>query len=229
LNRFPSILDQHVKDTNENAIHYAISNQCYHVIEFLYNTMPNHKINDGDRDGNTPLHLACANDKHFKVIKFLLDCPGIIINKKNYKGMTPFHLACRKKSNKNIQYLLTYPGIDIDTIDCKGNTIPNSNVNDYYLDNCNRMIEVVDTKATIEMLLGREQKISINMKIFTKNYQGYTVSALALYHWKNAKNREEVLKFQHWEEVIAILLSFLAKGRYDYFKFLMESFTAQSH
>jgi hypothetical protein len=69
------------------------------------------------------------------------------------------------------------------------------------------------------------------MKILTKNNRDMTVYDEALYNLTLTQSIEEDLneqnyKVEHWLEVLIILDNCLHKGRFDFYEFLMESFTA---
>ena len=53
-------------------------------------------VNSKDKEGNTPLHLACGNG-HYDVVQLMLKESkelGIDVNSKDEDGDTPLHWAC---------------------------------------------------------------------------------------------------------------------------------------
>jgi transient receptor potential cation channel subfamily A protein 1 len=75
----------------QSALHFAAKygkyNSCLQIL-----TLPNFKshINDKDRNGYTPLHLAAQNG-HCRVMKLLMS-KGALISR-SFTGNTPFHEA----------------------------------------------------------------------------------------------------------------------------------------
>lgn len=61
-------------------------------------------INDTDKDGNSPLHLAAQNG-HSDVIKYLLKC-GAAVDDKNAKGLTPVDCAASSGHTDAVKALL---------------------------------------------------------------------------------------------------------------------------
>ena len=81
-------------------------------------------------------------------------------------GRTPFHSACLKKSIMTIQYLIHYPGVDINTVDNEGNTTLHSAISDFHTHWRYGDIINVDIHLIIELLLGTDTNLCMNMKIF---------------------------------------------------------------
>jgi oxysterol-binding protein 1 len=78
-------------------LHLAIQCAEMPVIEFVLSNLLNGKdpasgLNQRDRDGNTPLHLAASLGRG-PVVRLLLDQPNINDSITNYQGQTPLDLA----------------------------------------------------------------------------------------------------------------------------------------
>jgi ankyrin repeat protein len=64
-------------------------------------------INVQDRDGNTPLHLACRNSKNnHNIISTLLGCKGIDVNSSNKDNNTPMHFLSINGDSRIVSSLL---------------------------------------------------------------------------------------------------------------------------
>lgn len=63
-------------------------------------------VNAQDKDGNTPLHIACMKGQE-ACLDFLLQQPGIEVNRENIHGETPFWIACDQGHNSLIIKLLS--------------------------------------------------------------------------------------------------------------------------
>ena len=237
---YPNILDEPIGTTENSVLHYAIMHDCcHHAIPFIIKYMKL-SINCLNEEQQTPLYVACSFDKNIKVTKYLLNIPKILINKKCELGMTPLHYACFKKCVKTVNFLLNYSGVDTFTIDFEGNSLLHSAISDNHIHwsmrNPNPNVEI---KPFIELLLGTDQKIRMNLMILKKNNLGHTVYDISKFWYYRFKHREPIinvdhyhvstdrreklLKIQYWQEVHTVLNSFLEKGRYDFYEFLMES------
>jgi ankyrin repeat protein len=166
VKRFPLILNQVVKSASKNVIHFALMNGNYYIIPYLLNIMGSKCINNVNEQRKTLLHLSCEQDCYHKLTRFLLCQPGICINIKDEWGLTPFHCACKYKSINNIQFLINYPGVDINTVDCIDNTILHSAINDAHLHWSFPSILHVDQELLIGLLLGTDTNINMNLKKF---------------------------------------------------------------
>lgn len=69
-------------------------------------------INIQDKDGNTPLHIACKHNHH-ECVKLLLQQQNIDVNVKNNKGQTPLFIACAEQANESAEYLLQREDVDV--------------------------------------------------------------------------------------------------------------------
>ena len=234
VRRFPNILDKISLNSSENALHYSIIHRCYYVIPFLLSMMGPESINNINEEDETPLHRACEKDQSLMVTKFLLCQPQILINEKNCLGQTPFHSACWQKSISNIQYLIDYPGIDINTVNFQGNTTLHSAISDFHIHWRNGDIVRVDIPLIIELLLGTDTNICMNMKILKKNKIGNSSYDNMLIYSKLSQNEDQdsemnndqltdrLLKVQHWKVVKICFDFYLEKGRFDFYEFLIK-------
>lgn len=235
MNHFPNILDDIYKSDN-SILHFAIIHDCHRVIPFIVNNMTL-SINCVNAHQHTPLYVACGNDKNYKVTKFLLNITDISINVKDEMGMTPLHNACNSKSVKNVNYLLNYPGVDTFPIDFRGNTLLHHAINDDHIHwSSIDHLPNFEMQTLIELLLGTDQKIGMNLKILKKNDLGFTVFGQCGYmlhctkHDLNSPvnpnyvdNHVKILKVQFWKDNLTILHLALSKGRYDFYEYLMDS------
>ena len=185
--------------------------------------------------------MSCEQDCYHKLTRFLLCQPGICINIKDEWGLTPFHCACKYKSINNIQFLINYPGVDINTVDCMDNTILHSAINDTHLHWSRPSILHVNQELLIGLLLGTDTNIHMNLKILKKNFFGISAlqmaeSSLFLRKGEAMDNDESdesvlndrALKVEHWEKVLMALTHFLHKGRFDYYEFLLKYYIGKS-
>jgi ankyrin repeat protein len=72
--------------------------------------------NATDKEGNTPLLLACqyGNDELFSLF---LQYPDLNVNASNYKGETALHIAIAQNQLTQVTALLQHPHIDINIVD----------------------------------------------------------------------------------------------------------------
>ena len=64
-------------------------------------------VNEQDKDGNTPLHIACYSSK-MDIVTYLLEDMKCIPILRNSKGQTPLHCACISGNNGIILLLATH-------------------------------------------------------------------------------------------------------------------------
>lgn len=93
--------------SNGLLIHEAIFKND---VSLLYEILSDKKcvryiINDKDKHGNTPLHLACMLGRSKDIVSALLQC-GASVDTKNLHRWTPFHEAC-SYGNREIITILT--------------------------------------------------------------------------------------------------------------------------
>jgi ankyrin repeat protein len=77
-------------EEGNTAMHVASKHGHSHIVEDLLGEIDIHL---GNRDGDTPLHLA-AGDGTADIVSMLVRA-GAILNKTNNKGQIPLHLACQ--------------------------------------------------------------------------------------------------------------------------------------
>ncbi|MFH1197299.1 MAG: ankyrin repeat domain-containing protein, partial [bacterium] len=76
-------------------------------------------LQDIDELGNTPLHIAVANQKD-NIAKYLIDA-GSDVNAKSNSGETPLHIAAKMR-NSDLAALLILKGAFVDVTDASGYT-----------------------------------------------------------------------------------------------------------
>ena len=64
-------------------------------------------VNKADRDGLTPLHLACMNGKLAKKVELLVE-KNASVNAQSKLGRTPLHMAAANRSPQKILFLLQH-------------------------------------------------------------------------------------------------------------------------
>ena len=72
--------------------------------------------NRANKDGGTPLYIACQNG-HLDVVRMLLSVDGIDPNRANANKQTPVNTASDNGHLEIVRLLLTLPGLDITTED----------------------------------------------------------------------------------------------------------------
>ncbi|KAF4528917.1 hypothetical protein B566_EDAN012617 [Ephemera danica] len=93
-------------------------------------------LNKQNKDGETPLHLACWNSNsdvlkqlltfpecqqgHNDKIKFLLDNDITLLNKRDKNGNTPLHMASKYGKSEAVEKLITYPGCQLHEVNNNG-------------------------------------------------------------------------------------------------------------
>lgn len=106
-------------DTNLILI-TCIKNKDLKILKFLIDCGAN--VNWARSNGLTPLHY-CILKNYELACKYLLGAPRIDINaKENIFQRTSLHFACIKSNFKIVQWLCQLNTIDLNAIDCDGNT-----------------------------------------------------------------------------------------------------------
>ena len=82
---------------------------------------PGVDVNKADRNGNTPLLLACGRG-HVGVVRLLLAHPRIKINKEDNVGTTPLYRASAMGRTEIVKLLLARPTIYVNKADEDGET-----------------------------------------------------------------------------------------------------------
>jgi ankyrin repeat protein len=102
-----NLVDWKLRDDKlQSLLHKAAYAGINDLIMKIANMNPvacNTMMNEKDRDGNTPLHLAVKKD-HFRAIKSLC-MMGADMNTQNKHGDTPMHVALILKDYKTARYL----------------------------------------------------------------------------------------------------------------------------
>ena len=99
---------------NKIAAHYVGN----YVLELIDAVSSDCDINARDKDGNTPLHIACQIDQYYgnrQVVEYLIEKKKAVITHRNSNGMIPMHYLYKKR-------LLT-PHDHTDKVDEDGNTL----------------------------------------------------------------------------------------------------------
>lgn len=84
---------------------------------------PGVDVNEADRNGNTPLLLACCNG-HVGVVRLLLAHPKIQINKEDKVGVTPLYCASARGRTEIVKLLLARPTIYVNKADNEDGETP---------------------------------------------------------------------------------------------------------
>ncbi|CAF0804567.1 unnamed protein product [Brachionus calyciflorus] len=88
---------------NETALYIAAYRGYLEIVKILV-LKYKADVNSEDIDGDTPLAVACYEDKPV-VVKFLLENGGLV-NKKGIRGDTPLHIAVANCPNEVVKMLL---------------------------------------------------------------------------------------------------------------------------
>jgi ankyrin repeat protein len=67
-------------------------------------------VNETNRTGNTPLHLACQAG-YLNIVQYLVQFGQALVNIGKNDGATPLHLACSMGHYGIVQYLVEYGGL----------------------------------------------------------------------------------------------------------------------
>ena len=113
-----------ISSTGGNALHLAVCKGKKGLVELLIKAGCD--INKVDKEGNTPLHLACKHPSDYKeIVHYLLEVNNdsvqkklqtLNINCKNHKGQTPLMLAVYSQNVDKTELLLS-AGVSVDTQD----------------------------------------------------------------------------------------------------------------
>ncbi|XP_013908594.1 PREDICTED: transient receptor potential cation channel subfamily A member 1 [Thamnophis sirtalis] len=104
----------------KSPLHFAASygriNTCFRLLEAMQDTR---LLNEGDKKGMTPLHLASQNG-HEKVVQFLLKKGALFLC--DYKGWTALHHAAFGGYTRTMQIILNTNMKVTDKVNDEGNT-----------------------------------------------------------------------------------------------------------
>jgi ankyrin repeat protein len=107
--------------TGWTALHYAANSGSLDCVKLLIQ----HKIDIKAKtnNGQTPLHLACNNWRHLKLIKFLIEeqkaDPAVTCN----EGKTILHYAAEKGCLNILRYLIEGQKVDFEATENEGRTV----------------------------------------------------------------------------------------------------------
>ena len=104
-----SIWNQHA------SMHFPLHNACLlgHVTKVKLLIELDYDINATNKDGKTPLYLACKQN-HVKVVKFLCQQPRIVVNAK--KCCSPIFRAYLDNNIEIFEILLNHPKTDVNFV-----------------------------------------------------------------------------------------------------------------
>lgn len=58
-------------------------------------------LNEGNGDGNTPLHLALKN-KNWRMAKAIIENKCSLVNLKNHEGISAYNIICKLKTEEAV-------------------------------------------------------------------------------------------------------------------------------
>jgi len=95
-----SINRKNILDSNKTAIHYAVQQNQWNIIQKLIEYGSN--VNIMDRNHQTPVHLICINKElnDINLFKLFLNEYQYGFNQRDIRGQTLLHLICQNHSNK---------------------------------------------------------------------------------------------------------------------------------
>ncbi len=76
-------------------------------------------VNKANREGNTPLYIACEGG-YKEIVEKLLSVPGIDVNKAERRNFTPLNIACGYGYKEIVEMLLAVPEIDVNRTSIDG-------------------------------------------------------------------------------------------------------------
>ena len=104
------------------ALQYACKNGLTSMVELLMKYHPDITITD--KDGNTPIHIACAK-KNIEVLQALLNSASTgTFDMVNNAGVTPLHIACNQSGLDTIKYLVNKKYCSPNCITARGQNTP---------------------------------------------------------------------------------------------------------
>ena len=161
---------------------FAVLNNYYPVVKFLIESGANVKATDNN--GDTALHIACANGWK-ELAEYFLKNNLIDINVQNNNGLTPLHYACKSKHNHIIVLLNEY-NVDIDLPDSSGKTALHYCCAASYLENikylveeCIADIEAVDMSGSTPLISACQ---SIKYNSFFPNFISFNIIEYLVEH-----------------------------------------------
>lgn len=105
-------------DKSRSALHHASRSETAEVVRLLLDTK-GININLQDRNGYTPLNLACFNG-NTEAVSLLLGKPGVDVNVVDACGNTAMHQACRGGCLEDVQLMLGSSELDINVMTARG-------------------------------------------------------------------------------------------------------------
>lgn len=105
----------------EFPIHKATRSGRIAIVKLITEKDPT-SIHAKDRNGNTPLHIACTNGWS-DLVEFLLKL-GAQVDERNNSGNTPLHLVCKRGYEEDIRIITTLyrSGASLKSLNDSGNT-----------------------------------------------------------------------------------------------------------
>lgn len=125
------------KPTNQNMtpLNMACEAQEPNIVSLLLRH-PHIDVNKANDVEKTPIYTACNTGNH-AIIRMLLKDNRVNINKsEEYYRRTPFLRACQKCRPETIRLFLKRPDLDINAVDCQGQTAFSNALNNRNLNSC---------------------------------------------------------------------------------------------